>query len=174
MLFRKAYLSEAEWANDVADCEHHIMVLQSKLSENYEVQMMLELTAGQLSDAQKNWHDASSVDRQAFAHNLFEEIIYDLDTRRITGFKLKPWAESFLQLRVGIAEMYGENPANPTSELLYTPVHPEGYCTTRLPSSFTGSWYLEKKFCAEFMDAFSLVQSQSKNLRVTLRFTNAS
>jgi len=114
MLFRKAYLSEAEWANDVADCEHHIMVLQSKLSENYEVQMMLELTAGQLSDAQKNWHDASSVDRQAFAHNLFEEIIYDLDTGCITSFKLKPWAESFLQLRVGIAEMCGENPANPT------------------------------------------------------------
>jgi DNA invertase Pin-like site-specific DNA recombinase/cell division septum initiation protein DivIVA len=121
-LFRKAYLSEAEWAEDVADCEHQIMILQSQLSENYEVQMMLELTAGQLSDAQKNWHDASSADRQAFAHNLFEEIIYDLDTRRITAFKLKPWAESFLQLRVGIAEMYGENPANPTSEQLYTPV----------------------------------------------------
>ena len=73
---------------------------------------------------------ATNIDRQAFAHSLVEEIIYNLDTRRIVGFKMKPWAESFLQLRVALADMYGENPAKPTSEPLYTQLHPEGYQTT--------------------------------------------
>ena len=87
---------------------------------------MLELTANKIADAQKNWHTANNIDRQAFAHSLFEEIVYDLDTRRIVSFKMKSWAESFLQLRVALAEMYGENPAKPTSEPLYTQLHSEG------------------------------------------------
>jgi hypothetical protein len=35
--------------------------------------------------------------------------VYDLDTRRIVNFKMKPWAEKFLQLRVD-AENEGLNP----------------------------------------------------------------
>jgi hypothetical protein len=32
------------------------------------------------------------------------EIVFDLDTQQITGFKLKPWAEPFFQVRAGILE----------------------------------------------------------------------
>lgn len=98
----------------------------AKLSDEYEVQMMMELTANKIGDIQKNWVLASNSDRQAFAHSLFEEIVYDLDTRRIVSFKTKPWAGSFLQLRVALAEMYGENPASSTSEPQYTQLPPEG------------------------------------------------
>ena len=35
---------------------------------------------------------------------LFEYVEYDLDTQRITGFRLKPWAEDFLILREALYE----------------------------------------------------------------------
>ena len=41
---------------------------------------------------------------QLLAHSLFDEIIYDLDEKRIVGFKVKPWAEPFLQLRAALLE----------------------------------------------------------------------
>jgi hypothetical protein len=55
-----------------------------------------------LSDADRNWEQASNEGRQAFARSLFSEIVYDLDTRRIVGLKLKPWVEPYLQMRAGI------------------------------------------------------------------------
>ncbi len=53
-----------------------------------------------LADVEANWRRATPEDRQGFAQNLFSEIVLDLDTRQIAGFKLKPWAEPFLQVRV--------------------------------------------------------------------------
>ncbi len=37
-------------------------------------------------------------------HNLFEELVVDLDARRIVDFKLKPWADRFLVLRMVLQE----------------------------------------------------------------------
>jgi hypothetical protein len=34
------------------------------------------------------------------AKHLFSEIVFDLDTRRIVSYKLKPWADDFLMLRM--------------------------------------------------------------------------
>ncbi|MBN1286559.1 MAG: hypothetical protein JXB47_14265 [Anaerolineae bacterium] len=46
------------------------------------------------------------------AQNLFTEIVYNLDTRRIESFKLKPWADRFLMLRASLyqdeSELSGE------------------------------------------------------------------
>jgi hypothetical protein len=39
------------------------------------------------------------------AHHLFSEIVFNLDTRRIESYKLKPWADDFLMLRM---ELYQE------------------------------------------------------------------
>ena len=41
---------------------------------------------------------------------LFEYIEYDLDARRITDFRLKPWAEQFLIMRAALYEL--ESPQN--------------------------------------------------------------
>jgi len=34
------------------------------------------------------------------AQHLFSEVVFNLDTRRIESFKLKPWADDFLMLRM--------------------------------------------------------------------------
>lgn len=36
------------------------------------------------------------------AHSLFDEIVYDLDGRRMVDFKVKAWGEPFLMLRAGV------------------------------------------------------------------------
>jgi len=34
------------------------------------------------------------------AQHLFSEVVFNLDTRRIESYKLKPWADDFLMLRM--------------------------------------------------------------------------
>ena len=50
---------------------------------------------------------SSGKDRQGMVQ-IFEYIEYDLDTHRITDFRLKPWADTFLVLRTALYET--ENP----------------------------------------------------------------
>lgn len=57
-----------------------------------------------VADVEANWKRANGEVRHGFAHSLFSEIVFDLDSQQITGFKLKPWAEPFLQVRAGILE----------------------------------------------------------------------
>lgn len=45
------------------------------------------------------WDYASGEDCKILAQSLFDEIIYDLDLKRIVDFKIKTWAEPFLVLR---------------------------------------------------------------------------
>ena len=51
------------------------------------------------------WDGADADDRQGMAQNLFDELVINVDTRRIESFKLKPWADRFLVLRM---ELYRE------------------------------------------------------------------
>jgi hypothetical protein len=46
------------------------------------------------------WDGADAEDRQGMAQNLFDELVVNVDTRRIESFKLKPWADRFLVLRM--------------------------------------------------------------------------
>ena len=48
------------------------------------------------------WEISEDEDKQGMARHLFEHIIYDLDRQEIVDFRLKPWADQFLMLRVGL------------------------------------------------------------------------
>jgi hypothetical protein len=50
------------------------------------------------------WDSASNEDKQGMARMLFEHIVYNLDTKRIVDFRLKPWAERYLVLRSALYE----------------------------------------------------------------------
>ena len=47
------------------------------------------------------WQDAEPEDRRMLAHTLLDELVYDLDARRIVDFKIRSWAEPILVLRAG-------------------------------------------------------------------------
>ena len=66
------------------------------------------------------WEVSSDEDKQGMARHLFETIVYDLDKQHIVDFRLKPWADQFLYLRVGLhmcednSEDYNDNHVAPT------------------------------------------------------------
>lgn len=47
---------------------------------------------------------STDEDRQGMARNLFNYVIFDLDTHRIVDFRLKPWADRFVTLRAALYE----------------------------------------------------------------------
>ncbi len=51
------------------------------------------------------WDMGSAEDKQGMVRMLFEYIEYDLDTKQITDFRLKPWADEYLRLRTALYEM---------------------------------------------------------------------
>jgi hypothetical protein len=65
------------------------------------VGVFLEGTVGKLS---RLWEAASNEDRQGMARSLFEYVIYDIGQQRIVDFRLEPWADRFLVLRVALYE----------------------------------------------------------------------
>ncbi len=99
-LFIMARLDEESLNNHIEENERQIMRLQAEMSEASQIKQMIEMTANMLSDMGNSWQESSNEDKQAFAQTMFSEIVFDLDTHRITGFTLKGWAEQFLQVRV--------------------------------------------------------------------------
>ena len=68
-------------------------------------------------------------DRQGIARSLFSYIVFDLDSRRIVDFRLKPWADRFLVLRAAMYEQmpeYQDLGSVVRLELVSRDVHPEG------------------------------------------------
>src|SRR5262249_21353241 len=98
-LFMMARIDEETLNRHSEENKRQIMRLQAELSETTQLKQMIEMTASMLSDMGGNWDGSSSEDKQAFVQTLFSEVVFDLDTHRITGFALKDWAEQFLQVR---------------------------------------------------------------------------
>ena len=48
------------------------------------------------------WAITEGEERKLLARSLFEEVIYDLDKQQIVDFRLKPWADQFLFLRIAL------------------------------------------------------------------------
>ncbi len=100
VLFFKARIDQQELDRHIEENENEIARLQVELSEESQIKEMMELSIKMFTELGSEWDEASNEDKQGFAQSLFSEVIFDLDTRHITGFKLKPWVEPFLQVQV--------------------------------------------------------------------------
>ena len=65
--------------------------------------LQLSLCLDAIDKVARLWDIAETQERRTMAHNLFEYIVYNLDTQRIVDFRLKPWANRFLVLRAALA-----------------------------------------------------------------------
>ncbi len=95
-----ARIGQQELEQHIEENENEIARLQVTLSEESRIREMMELSIKMIAEMGNEWDETSSEDKQGFTQSLFSEIIFDLDTHRITGFKLKPWVEPFLQVHV--------------------------------------------------------------------------
>jgi hypothetical protein len=85
------------------------------------------------------WEIATNEDKQGMVRLLFEYVEYDLDAKRITDFRLKPWADKFVILHAALYQTetinppqlnetgLGENGERNEPELLYRITRPEGF-----------------------------------------------
>jgi len=103
-LFQKAHLSEEDWRQAIENAEHEIARLQSRMSQGKEVESALRLNLDMITSLSRNWSEAPDDTRRAMANSLFEYLVYDLDTQRIVDFRLKPWAELVMQLKITLED----------------------------------------------------------------------
>jgi DNA invertase Pin-like site-specific DNA recombinase len=128
-------LSAEEFATIKEQNEREISHWQARTSELEQAALGLALCVETTNRMATMWEVSSGEDKQGMVRMLFEYVEYDLDTQRITGFRLKPWAEDFLILREALyeteegtefKEMTGEIGSENGSEFDATCLLPEG------------------------------------------------
>jgi DNA invertase Pin-like site-specific DNA recombinase len=98
-LFEDGDLTREEYLRRKQQFEREIAHWESRTTETQKVAMELAMCVDAVNKLAQLWDMSSDEDKQGMARNLFEYIVYDLDTRHITDFRLKPWADRFLMLR---------------------------------------------------------------------------
>src|SRR5690606_30281087 len=69
-------------------------------TETQQIALALGMCLDIVDKLSRLWDMADDEDRQGMAQDIFEEVVVNLDTRRIESFKLKPWIERFLIVRM--------------------------------------------------------------------------
>lgn len=106
-LYKEGRIDIDEYHDIVTRNEREIAHWQMRTSEMEQIAVELAMCMDGVNKVADLWDTASPEDRQGMARNLFEYLVYDLDARRITDFRLKPWADRFLILR---AQLYDDDP----------------------------------------------------------------
>lgn len=84
--------------------EREIAHWEARTSETEKVALELAMCIEAVDKLAYIWETSDDEDRQGFVRNLFDYVEYDLDARRITDFRLKPWADRFVILRGALYE----------------------------------------------------------------------
>lgn len=108
--------------------EQEIAHWQARTDETEQLALELAMCVEAVNKINRLWQMGSDEDKQGLARSLFTDVLYDLDTRRIVGFKLKPWADRFLVLRTALYAQ-GEGQKNPhtADQGMYTDVLHTGF-----------------------------------------------
>jgi hypothetical protein len=80
-----------------------------------EGEVALNVTTGIVANLIQNWHQSKPEVRRALGNSVFEYLVYDLNSQRIVDFKLTPWAELLMQLKVTFEADKKGTPASLTS-----------------------------------------------------------
>lgn len=73
-----------------------------KTIDKQKLVLELSMCVQAVDTLRKMWDIVTDEDKQGMARHLFQYITYDLGTRQIVDFRLKPWADQFLILRAGL------------------------------------------------------------------------
>jgi len=147
-LYARARITEEEWRELISAAEHTIARLQAQIAQHHETEMALKLTTDMVTNLIDNWNRAGTEMRRALAGSVFSYLVFDLDTQRITDFKLKPWAELLLQLKVTLDEGGDEKnePSDPDGNQRVLPRAWRASDTPEYPHAL-----LDPQTCAEIL-----------------------
>ncbi len=101
-LYKEGRIDYDEYRETVDKNEREIAHWEARTTEVERIAMELAMCMDVVNNMAAMWDSASPEDKQGMARNLFEYLVFDLDTRRIVDFRLKPWADRFLILRASL------------------------------------------------------------------------
>jgi hypothetical protein len=96
--------------------EREIAHWQARTNDVQDAALELALCMETVDKLKRLWDIATDEDKQGMVQMLFEYVEYDLDARRITDFRLKPWADKFLILRAALYETNLPHPGEAEKE----------------------------------------------------------
>lgn len=102
MLFQNGEIEDAEYYRQKDYHERQIAYWEARTTDKQRIKLELTTCMGIVRRLKEFWDYTSGEDRKLLAQSLFDEIIYDLDLKRIVDFKIKNWAEPFLVLRAAL------------------------------------------------------------------------
>jgi DNA invertase Pin-like site-specific DNA recombinase len=105
-LFGDGRIERDEYLRRIEQNEREIAHWESRTTETEKAALELTMCVEAISKLARLWEMGEQEDRQGMARTLFSYITYDIDTRRIVDFRLKPWADRFLILR---ADLYSDD-----------------------------------------------------------------
>ncbi len=111
ILFGDGRIDKDEYRRRVELNEREIAHWEARTTQTEKAALELAMCMDAIDKLAKLWDVGDDEDRQGMARSLFSYVIYDLDSRRIVDFRLKPWADRFLVLRSALYED-GETPEN--------------------------------------------------------------
>jgi hypothetical protein len=99
-LYGDGRITREEYLRRVEINEREIAHWQARTTETQQKALELSMCIEAVNRIAQIWDTADDEDRKGLAQYLFSEIVFDLDTRRIVSYKLKPWADEFITLRM--------------------------------------------------------------------------
>ncbi len=101
-LFQDGEIEAEEYYRQKDHHERQIAHWEARTSDKQKIRLELTTTIEMVRRLKDFWSITSGEDRKLLAHSLFDEIVYDLDRKRIVDFTIKSWAEPFLILRAAL------------------------------------------------------------------------
>ena len=111
--------------------EREIAHWEARTTETEKAALELSMCMDAIDKLSRLWDIADPEDKQGMARSVFSYIVYDLDARRITDFRLKPWADRFLIMRAALYQSETPTTAGEFEPILglephARDMHPEG------------------------------------------------
>lgn len=113
-LFGEGVISKEEYHRRIETNERDIESWNARTTEAERLQVEFSMCIAAIGTLTKLWSVSNDEDRQGMARQLFDYLVFDLDSQQIVDFRLKGWADQFLIARVGLLK--AENCGDVTDE----------------------------------------------------------
>jgi DNA invertase Pin-like site-specific DNA recombinase len=103
-LFQDGEINAEEYYRQKDRHERQIAYWEARTTDKQKITLELTASMELVRRIKEFWDSTTGEDRKLLAHSLFDEIIYDLDNKRVVDFRVKDWTEPFLVLRAALYE----------------------------------------------------------------------
>lgn len=123
-LYGDGRISREEYLRRIDQNEREIRSWEARTTESEKLAMEFTMCIEVVQRTAQLWEGSSAEDRQGMARHLFDYVVVDLDKAEIVDFRMKAWADQFLQVATQIkiaavsnGDSYNDNQVTPSGLL---------------------------------------------------------